>query len=297
MDTIFTKTPNEWMRLGSWIETSYGKIFTNTIGNVFESKKTILFLHGFPTSSYDFLPLINLLSDEYAYICFDFLGLGFSDKPTNIQYSVNMQTDILEAVLMHFKVRNFTIVTHDYGVTIAQEFLARYKQKFQEYDSKYNLNKVMFLNGGLFPESHRARLIQKLMKSSIGFIISKFFGFKQFTKSFSSVFGKDSQPTEYELKTHWEIIQFNNGNRMIHKLLHYIEERKLNRDRWVDVIVNPPKPILLVNGSADPISGKHMIERFKELTGRTDSVELPGIGHYPQLEDVQAIKNAIQEFV
>jgi len=47
----------------------------------------------------------------------------------------------------------------------------------------------------------------------------------------------------------------------------------------------PTIPLCLINGSVDPVSGKHMVARYRELNCRLDYLaELPEIGHYPQVE-------------
>jgi pimeloyl-ACP methyl ester carboxylesterase len=52
-------------------------------------------------------------------------------------------------------------------------------------------------------------------------------------------------------------------------------------------------PVRFINGLADPISGGHMVARYRELVTNHDVVELPGIGHYPQLEAPDAVAAAI----
>ena len=44
-------------------------------------------------------------------------------------------------------------------------------------------------------------------------------------------------------------------------------------------------PVAVINGSVDPVSGAHMVARYKALNCRLDYLaELPLIGHYPQVE-------------
>ena len=43
-------------------------------------------------------------------------------------------------------------------------------------------------------------------------------------------------------------------------------------------------PLGVINGPIDPVSGAHMVERYRELVPNPDTVLLEGIGHYPQLE-------------
>jgi pimeloyl-ACP methyl ester carboxylesterase len=55
--------------------------------------------------------------------------------------------------------------------------------------------------------------------------------------------------------------------------------------------------LVLINGLADPISGEHLVARFKQLVPQGEVVELPNIGHYPQLEDAQAVSEALYKMI
>jgi pimeloyl-ACP methyl ester carboxylesterase len=68
------------------------------------------------------------------------------------------------------------------------------------------------------------------------------------------------------------------------KLIHYIPERSQYRERWVGALQNTTIPVRFICGLEDPISGRHMAERYRELVKKPDVVELEGVGHYPQLE-------------
>ena len=43
----------------------------------------VLVLHGFPTSSWDFVDAAMLVSKHRRVVLFDFLGFGYSDKPAD----------------------------------------------------------------------------------------------------------------------------------------------------------------------------------------------------------------------
>jgi pimeloyl-ACP methyl ester carboxylesterase len=43
-------------------------------------------------------------------------------------------------------------------------------------------------------------------------------------------------------------------------------------------------PLRVIDGEVDPISGAHMIARYRELIPNPDTVLLSDIGHYPQIE-------------
>jgi len=73
-------------------------------------------------------------------------------------------------------------------------------------------------------------------------------------------------------------------------------ERREHRERWVGAITKPRVPIRVINGLADPVSGAHMIARYRELVASPDIVELPGVGHYPQVEAPDETVAAILAF-
>ena len=86
---------------------------------------SLLLLHGFPTSSWDWLPIWDDLVKDYRVIALDMLGFGFSDKPNNRNYSIHGQADIVEALVASKRLESFHVLAHDYGDTVAQELLAR----------------------------------------------------------------------------------------------------------------------------------------------------------------------------
>ena len=112
------------------------------------------------------------------------LGFGFSDKPNNRKYSIHGQADVTEALVISKGLEKFHVLAHDYGDTVAQELLARQL----EGTGAGKWLSCCFLNGGLFPETHRALTIQKLLLSPIGRWLNYFNGYSQFCRSFSSVY-------------------------------------------------------------------------------------------------------------
>ena len=69
---------------GQLIELLGHRIFVSDQG----SGPPVLFLHGFPTSSFDYALLTPLLASQRRLVLFDFLGYGYSDKPRQHNYSL-----------------------------------------------------------------------------------------------------------------------------------------------------------------------------------------------------------------
>lgn len=250
----------------------------------------LILIHGFPTSSWDWQQLWPDLIQRYTVTALDLLGFGYSDKPKENEYTIHQQTGIVEKLLALKGVKSFHILAHDYGDTVAQELLARHQEH------PIGILSCTLLNGGLFPETHRPRLIQRLLAGPFGGLVSRLLSYDKFAKSFSAVFGPYTQPSESELRAFWELITLQEGQRIYHLLIRYMRERKEYRTRWVGALQQTSIPLALINGAVDPISGRHMIERYREIVSDENIYELETIGHYPQTEAPEEVLRAFFDF-
>lgn len=239
----------------------------------------LLLIHGFPTASWDWHYLWQPLLQHYRVIVCDMLGFGDSAKPTNHRYSLLEQADLQQALLDHLHVEEpVHVMAHDYGDSVAQELLARH------CEGRFTMASCVFLNGGLFPETHRPLLAQKILLGPLGWVAGRMFSREALVKSFTQIFGPDTAPSESELDDFWSLIETRHGQRIIHRLIHYIPERLVQRDRWVAAMQSGEVPMRVIDGAVDPISGAHMVERYRQLIDNPDAILLHGIGHYPQIE-------------
>ncbi|MGC6479691.1 MAG: alpha/beta fold hydrolase [Flavobacteriaceae bacterium] len=281
-------TPKAWEAGGRYLSIDQHQIFIRQQG----SGPCVVFLHGFPSSSWDWHMIWEDLLPHYRLVCLDFFGFGYSDKPRAGDYSIARQANIVERVLGTLEVDTFHLFSHDYGDTVAQELLARRSE-----GNLKGLRSVCFLNGGLFPETHQPLLIQQLLMSPIGCLIGKFLTQKKLQQSFERIFGPQTQPTASDIAHIWEQILHKSGTRVAHKLIRYMKERQQYRSRWVGALQHSEIPLRLIDGLKDPISGAQMVDRYKALVPNPDVVELPNIGHYPQLEAPKTVSQNYQDFL
>ncbi|MCA1622457.1 MAG: alpha/beta hydrolase [Acidobacteria bacterium] len=257
------------------------------------SDETLLCLHGFPTSSFDYHKIWNALSEKFAVLAFDMIGYGFSAKPFDFDYTTFNQTDVLQALIENLKIKKIHILAHDYGNTITLELLARAEEK----RLNFTIETICFLNGALFPETHRPILAQKILISPLGFLFGRFISDARFKKSLASIFGKNTQPSDEELEGFLQVFKFNNGRRIAHKLIRYMTERKKYRTRWVSALQQITQPFRFINGLEDKVSGRHLVKKFREVVPhQTDIIELENIGHFPHFEKPEIILEKFFEF-
>ena len=268
----------DWKNSGAYFDHSGHRIFYRESGRTGD---VLLCLHGFPTSSFDFRKIWDALAGRFRVVAADMIGYGFSAKPFELDYTTFAQTDLLQALLRHLNVDRFHILAHDYGNTITQELLARDGEGLLDCQ----IESICFLNGALFPETHRPILAQKLLISPVGKYFGRFIPDRSFASGLASIFGPRSKPTAGEIGDYLTLFKYNDGKRIAHKLIRYMRERQKYRERWVPPLQRMSQPFLFINGSSDPVSGEHLVERFRQVVpGQKNIVELPGIGHFPHLE-------------
>ena len=254
---------------------------------------TLLLIHGFPTSSWDWQKMWGDLTERYHVIAPDMIGFGYSDKPKDYTYGITDQARLHEALMDHLGVQESDMLVHDYGVSVAQEMLAAFSERGT---AGFQILSCCFLNGGLFPELHRAKLVQKLLNSPIGYIFNRFLSKKSLRKSFYDIYG-NKKATEQEIDYFYNLILYNDGKNIMHKLIGYINDRKNNAVRWKNAIVNASVPVKIINGPLDPVSGRHLADYCQQILPNPDISILEGVGHYPHDEAPNRVRDAYFEFM
>jgi len=264
----------------------------DTINQTSESSDDLVLLHGFPTSSMDYADILPYLQRKFRRIVLlDYIGFGFSDKPLNHRYSIFEYATIVESLMNHIGLSRYHVLAHDMGVTVGQEMLVRFVERKEKKDVEKNVILSMcFLNGGLFPEQHKPLVVQKLaLNNFTGKFVSRFFNYYMFMTSFRKVFGTKNPPTEYRFREFWNVIKFNDGNKITHKTIKYITDRKENRDRWVNILNQTAVKQFIIFGAQDPVSGEHAYQYYKENVHQPIAILLNTVGHYPQIEDPESM--------
>lgn len=282
---------HEWKKKGSFFEFGKHRIFFVTEPG--SGGEPLLCLHGFPTSSWDYHKIWDALAEEYSVYAYDMIGYGFSDKPAGFPYTTADQADVLQTLAAAMGLKSFHVLSHDYGNTIIQETLAREREGKLDFD----IETICFMNGALFPETHRPILAQKLLIGPVGPIFGRLIPDPLFKRSLASVFGSNTRPTDEEMAEYVRIFKHKGGRRISHKLIQYMRERTTYRSRWVESLVRMTQPFRLIDGLDDPVSGRHLVERFREVVPEQhDVVEIEGVGHFPHFEVPETVIARYREF-
>ncbi len=119
---------------------------------------------------------------------------------------------------------------------------------------------------------------------------------RAFASGLTAIFRPKTPPSAELTDELWTLLRHHDGHLVLHLLIGYMAERRKHRDRWAETIIRTKVPLRLIDGPEDPVSGAHLVARFRELVPGGDAVELPGLGHYPQIEDPAGVLRAFLAF-
>ena len=276
-------TSNEWKSKGNFIQVNNNRLFViDTDNDSNKTQKSMVILHGYPTSSFDYYKIVPEISKHYRVIIHDHLGFGFSDKPKDINYSLVKQADIALDLWRQLDLKNIHLVAHDYGTSVATEIIARYNAN--ELDIK--IEQLILTYGSIHIELSQLRTIQKLLKHKfLGKYVAKLTNFPIFRKNMKNIYFDSSKVTDNELKEMWKLIELNGGRKIIHKLTQYINERYTYWDRWIGALKETQIPTKIIWAKNDPIAVPAIAELLAKEIPNNKLYWLENTGHFLMLEN------------
>ena len=250
----------------------------------------LLFLHGYPSSSYDFRTLLPRFA-ESAVLTFDFLGFGLSDKPRGFAYSLlgrpissrSWSSGTSEA-------RELFLVAHDMGTSVSTELLARDVEGRGRLPlagraavQRQHRARARVADAGPAPAARRrsARWRRGCRASACSGASS--------ARLFS-----DAHPlTDEEAADQWSLISPQRRRQRRPRADRLPARAREYADRWHGAIRDWRKPLSLAWGLLDPIATTAVLAALREMRPGVPVDELAELGHYPQIEDPDRVAEAL----
>jgi pimeloyl-ACP methyl ester carboxylesterase len=282
-------TLSEWWEGGERVRLAFGEgehaIFVRREG----SGPSMTLLHGFPSSSHDWAKVTPALAERRALLLADFLGFGASDKPPDHTYSIHEQADLVQALWAREQIDSTVLVAHDYGVSVAQELLARRAAGSLPVE----FPSLHLLNGGLYPDLHRPQPVQTaLLDPQQGPQLSSGLTEELFVTALKPTFaeGFDAAADSAEI---WRSLARDGGQLILYRLIRYMADRTEHAERWVSALESTDVPLAFAWGMLDPISGAHVAERIRERLPASPLLALAQVSHWPALEAPDSVTAAL----
>jgi pimeloyl-ACP methyl ester carboxylesterase len=280
-----------WLNQGRHIEVEGKRVFTVERG----TGPTVLLMHGFPTSGYDWRGVMEALSGSYRCVAFDLPGFGLSDKPDAYSYSLFQQTDVVEGLARELGISSAHVVSHDIGTSIHCELLAR----AQEGRLAFEIERSTFLNGSMLQWCATITPFQKLLASNetlqqaIDLCNS---GLDAYVAGLKGIMKKPDAVTAEDEVVMRELLDYQQGYRRLAAASCYMRERYINSERWLGALEKATAPLQFVWADGDPVAniamGREMCDRYPKAR----YTELAGLGHFLLIEDPAAIAREVRTF-
>jgi pimeloyl-ACP methyl ester carboxylesterase len=247
-------TAANWKSRGKFYTINNKKVFVIEEGS---STETLVILHGYPTSSFDYIKVLPELSKYYRVIIHDHLGFGFSDKPDSFNYSLIDQADFALQLWHKMGLKEVTILSHDYGTSVAKEILARKNHNL----IPIKIKKIYLCNSSMRLEHLHLRNMDKLLKDKkLGRYIARLtsYGYRKIKNKLRNNNLNPEIHTEYDIKKVWDNLQSDEGKKDIHLLSDFINERYTFWHRWTEALKESKIPIKIVWEKSDPVAIKEI---------------------------------------
>ena len=288
-------TANDWKSKGEFITVNDRKLFVIDTSSFFSSDnkiptETMVILHGYPTSSYDYYKVLPELSKHYRVIIHDHLGFGFSDKPLDYSYSLLDQADLALQLWQLLGVKKVHLLAHDYGTSVATEIIARNNNN----ELTIEIENLTLCNGSMHIELSQLRTIQKLLKNKwLGKYVAKLTTYAIFSKNLRNVYFDKTKVSNNELKDMWMQLEYNEGRKVIHKLSQYINERYTYWNRWIGALKETNLQTNIVWAKNDPVAVPAIARLIATEISNNKLFWIENTGHFPMLENPDEWLNCI----
>lgn len=252
----------------------------------------IVLLHGITSTSDVWLEAMERLAERYTVVAPDLLGHGRSAKPRG-DYSLGAYASGARDLLGVLGFERGTVVGHSLGGGIALQFA----YQFPEYCERL----VLVSSGGLGKEVHPLLRAAALPGAELvmPLIIRDWaIGAGSAVAGFLDRFGFSAGPDLAEAARGYASLADRGAREAFLHTLRAVVDLEGQRVSATDRLYLAERlPTLLIWGTDDPIIPMEHGRAAQERIPKSRLVEIPGSGHWPQLDDPDRFVAELTEFV
>ncbi|HJU42685.1 MAG TPA: alpha/beta fold hydrolase [Vicinamibacterales bacterium] len=277
-----------------YLDTRHGRIHYIDEGPrspLASADRTLLFVHGTPTNSYEYRHLIASLSATHRCIAPDHLGFGQSERPAAFPYTPEAHADVLREFVDRLRLERLTLVVHDFGGPIGLPLALADASR---------VDRVILMNtwawpldddekmarGARFIAGRAGRWLYKYANASLRVIMP-------------SAYGDRRKLTRAIHRRYLEIFRDRTARVLVlHALAKALLGSRAHYQWLLDRIGELRKRrVLIVWGMKDSAFQPYQLTRWRALLPDAEVVPIEGAGHWPHEEEPARVIDAIQRFL
>ena len=244
---------------------------------------TVVFVHGTPSSSFEFRHVVDALGPEIRCLRVDHLGFGASPKPADGDYSLAAHAERFEAFLEREEVHDAVFVLHDIGTAIALPALLRRRERCRA---------VVLMNTFLWPATGPMSWVLRLYATRLGRWVYRTFNVSVGVL-LPMAWGR-RKPLTAELKAQYQAPLHTSDARratavvpgeLVGETLKGMALQMTELGHW---------PVELVWGMADSLVGADALARWRAVLPTAPVHELDDVGHFVAEEAPEEVAAAVR---
>ena len=249
----------------------------------------VVFVHGTPGSSDEFLSVMTELQENYRVIAPDHIGFGQSDKPENYPYTIQNHQDNFSQFMVHLNLKQFHIVVHDFGGIIALPYIIKHIN---------NVSSLIIMNSWAWPMSQVEYFppwMKKIMSSSFMkyLYLKRNFSANYFVKSAWGKYSKLTKEKHIIYKEKFKSPQDRLGTWGFAQSLVNEESDVWKIENQLQILSQIP--VTLLWGGADKLITLKSFERWRKILPHTKTKVLENVGHFLADEAPEIVVKELQE--
>jgi len=248
--------------------------------------RPVVFIHGNPGSTQDWMAVFSPLSSRHKVIAFDRPGHGRSQRPKHVEATVEVQVQLLHDALAQLRVERPILVGHSWGAALALVYAINYPNEVAG---------VVVVAPAAY-ESHDGSFLTGLptvpvIGDAANYVLTPLIGPSVVRGELKKAFSPDPVPKNYLKSVLSEWTKPSKARAYALDEDVYNPSVKKFSPRYAEIVV----PVSIVTGDSDLIvSEKDNAGRLHEVLPKSRLVILPKTGHQIPFTHPQSVIDEIE---
>ncbi len=209
----------------------------------------VVLVHGFPTSSVDWVEVAEALAPSHRVCALDLPGYGFSGKPRGWGYGLSRDAELLEHhVTEVLGLRSMVVLAHDRGSSVAMVHATQGSQVAHEH--------LVLTNGNIFlPLSTLTPAQRVMLDPEAGPDLLAGLSAQQLAEGVGAgMFTPPRGAGDPEVEAMAAGFAHDGGVEVIHETIQYLVERAEHEQGWLEALAASDVSTSLVWGLCDTVA-------------------------------------------
>jgi pimeloyl-ACP methyl ester carboxylesterase len=249
------------------------------------SREAVVFVHGNPGPSDDWEQLVPATSKIMRTIAMDLPGYGRAEHPDQFDFTVTGYAEFLGALLEKLGVDRVHLVLHDFGGGFGLTWAASHPQKFAS---------ATLINTGVL-KGYRWHRYARIWQTPI---LGELFQWVSSASMLQRVLDAENPkplPRGYAERVasyaDWP------HKRAVLALYRASRDPDATFAKPAEALKQLDRPVCVIWGDGDPYLPVQLAEQQREVFARAEVHVLKGLGHWPFLDDPDAVSGILTSFL